>query len=304
MTTFTKANQDRMNTWMKNIPNIKNLDDIIKNHDLVYKWIIKQYKNINSRKSHLSTLAVVFRDTKSNDELYHKYSELATKYNEQSVTEAKKGGMRQGREFVQWSDILSVRDKLKKDYENDKTNKKTNLSYLLLCLYTMQPPLRMEYKDMKIIKAKTEDNNSDNFLLIRNGESTTIINHDKVSRKYGKSEFKLNDELHQIIIDSLKEFKRTYLLSRIRDGTKPLNAKGFNQLLSEAFAPRKMSVDIIRSSYVTHVYNEKPITVEEKEKIANKMRTSVGNSEIQYNKFGMHKKVITCPKCAHQITIV
>ena len=53
--------------------------------------------------------------------------------------------------FVLFHDIVKRREQFRQLFEQDKTNNKYNLSYVLLSLYTMQPPIRMEYKDMEIV---------------------------------------------------------------------------------------------------------------------------------------------------------
>lgn len=295
-TKYSKANQERINTWFKQIPNINNEVDVIKHHDDVYKWIKKKYTNINTLKSHLSTLAVVFRETKANNTAYKKYSAEATKLNEQSVETAKKGGLVAGRDFVPWDSLVNTRTRLKKQYDKDKTNVHNNLLHLLVCLYTLQPPLRTEYKDMQIITDKAQNDGKTNFLLMEKTKGALLINKDKVVKTYGKANIEITPELFAVLNDSIKSFPRTYVLSS-PDGKQPIKKGGFDKLMEETFFPLKVTVDVLRCSYVTHIYNDSVCTPAIKETLATQMRTSVANSEVQYNKALYHKKIVECPKC-------
>ena len=48
-------------------------------------------------------------------------------------------------------DIIKRREQLRQVFEQDKTNNKYNLSWVLPSLYTMQPPLRQDYANMPVV---------------------------------------------------------------------------------------------------------------------------------------------------------
>lgn len=138
-----------------------------------------------------------------------------------------------------------------------------------------------------------------NYIVV-NGESVTVyINKDKVSATHGNAVNKLSPELSKIIIKSLEDYPRKYLLSKLQDPNKPINKDGFESLMTFAFSPLKVSVDILRSSYITKIYGKKDTTIDIKEDIAKLMRTSVATSELQYYKPAYEKQSATCPKCKH-----
>ena len=110
--------------------------------------------------------------------------------------------------------------------------------YLLLSLYTYQPPLRMDYNDMAIVKTVPK-NKKLNYIWDNNGKYKIIIRNDKVIKSHGPLILDLNDTLNNIINDSLNSFPRDYILSTQNDGSKPLNKQGFESLLYYCFPDKK-----------------------------------------------------------------
>ena len=65
---------------------------------------------------------------------------------------------------MSWKNVMKRREALKKK-EEKSDDYETHLLYLILSLYTYQPPIRGEYFDMKIAKTKPADDNK-NYLWI------------------------------------------------------------------------------------------------------------------------------------------
>lgn len=111
-----------------------------------------------------------------------------------------------------------------------------------------------------------------------------ILNHDKVIHAYGKAKFELPNDLANVLDKSLERFPRSYVLSLIKDGTKPAGKQNFERLLHTAFAPKRVSIDLLRSAYITEKYNHTKMTLAQKEELAKKMRHSVSTADENYNK--------------------
>ena len=155
--------------------------------------------------------------------------------------------------------------------KNDRTNNKNNLSWVLLSLYTMQPPTRMEYKNMKIVDVLPK-NKKENYLLRKNDKYYVIIRDDKVTKSHGPDQFELSNELNNVINESLQAFPRKYILSTQRNGDSPINKQGFESLMKQCFNPQNVTVDILRSSYITNAYSDPRMTLKMKNELARKMR--------------------------------
>ena len=137
---------------------------------------------------------------------------------------------------------------------------------------------------MKIVKGTTDDKKDENVLWNKDGKYAVIIRKDKVIKSHGNSVFQLNDELNSRINESLKYYPRSYLLSLVRKSDKPLGIQNFHRLLFEIFDGKKIGVDIMRSAYVTYFYNRSHFTMQDKQRLADMMRSSVHLAQTVYHK--------------------
>lgn len=130
MKEFSPANQMRINTWKNNIDGVDTEDDIEKHHKKIYDWIVKRYTNMNTKKSHLATLAVALRDVPKLAEAYKKYSIEATQLNDKVVAESKKQKVATNRKYVPFDEIIKAKDELKKNMKKtQRTHRKTKPIY-------------------------------------------------------------------------------------------------------------------------------------------------------------------------------
>ena len=290
---LSKNHQDKVKTWLNNVPGIKgslnNLNWVNKHHKKIYNYINDTYTKKNSLKSHISTLGQVVK-LLGNEHAYNKYSAESTAIQHQVSKQNKEQQIDPERlnNFVCFRDIVKRRDEFKKRFEEAPNDNKLNLSHLLLSLYTYQPPLRQDWKDVLITEKKPPVNTDQNYLWKqKNGKYILFLNHDKVTHAYGKAQLELPAELNRIIDISLEMFPRKYVLSLIKNGEKPAGKQNFERLLNEAFAPRKVSIDLLRSAYIIEKYKNKKMSLAQKEELAKKMRHSTSTAEENYNKINV-----------------
>lgn len=89
------------------------------------------------------------------------------------------------------------------------TDYKSTIIKLLIAMYTINPPLRNDYYNVKIIKDNSIANDNDNYIDLKN----KILNiYCTKSKKYQK--VLLCDELIDIINESLNIFPRNYLFTK------------------------------------------------------------------------------------------
>ena len=289
---------EKISTWRNGISAIKDhdvgLNWIYKNHKRIYDYIKKKYTNKNTLKLHISVLAGVIKMLKGDkSKIYQKYSLEATnlmKDIQDSYLDNTHISKNRVDNFVTLQEIETQRDELGKLFNEDRSDNKLNLQYLLLCLYTYQPPIRQEYKDMLIVNKIPNDH--DNFILNQNGKYYIIIQHDKVSKKYGAAKFLLSDTLNAIIKQSLISYPRQYILSLVNNPNKPIGKQMFENLLHSCFPDKKVSVDILRSAYITDKYNNKHFTMRDKEELAKLNRNSVFMASTVYHKIDNREKSI------------
>lgn len=294
------ANFDELSTdykakikfWLKNIPELKkystdNLGWIKKYHRTIYDFAKEKYSNLNTRKGHIQVLAGMLKLLGGGKRYAQKYSKKAVDYAGRLEHEAKDQTMKPERKenFVTYDEICNQREKYKALFEENKSNIKNNLTYLLLSLYTMIPPLRQEYRDMEILN-KSVTNTTKNTLQKRGNAYYIVIVKDKVSNSHPNLVEKVPPELESVIKASLKAYPRKYVLSTQKDADKPIGKQGFEKLLIDAFHDinKRVTVDILRSAYISWAYANKNLSENDKEELAKKMRHSAEVARIMYNK--------------------
>ena len=287
----------KISTWEKKLPELVKNDNYnwtAKKLKQIFEYIMKNYENKNTLKGHLSVLAGILKALDTQPRAQKRYSKMATELCLELQNESKNQELSPQRKdnFVSLEDIIKRREQFKYAFEQDRTNNKYNLSWVLLSLYTMQPPMRMEYKNMEIVNVLPR-NKKQNYLLNKNGKYYVVIRDDKVIKSYGSDQFELSNELNNVIHESLQAFPRKYIISTQRNGDLPANKQGFESLLRSCFSPQHVTVDILRSAYVTHLYSDPRMTLKMKEELAKKMRHSASIAQREYQKIDVSG--ISCP---------
>jgi hypothetical protein len=293
-TELSNIQKQKINSWKNNIKTInlhdENLNWIVDNHKLIYDFIKSNYSNKNTVKSHILVLSQILK--KKNKELSsaEKYRKENVKLSKQVLSDAENQTMTEKREqnFVCYEDIVKARENFKQLFMKNPNDNKLNLTWVLLSLYTLIPPIRKEYDDMKISENVLESNI--NYLLINKDGMYIIIQDDKVSDSHEALITKLPNNLQSVIEKSLHHFPRDYILSKINNGKEPIKANGFDRLLHDAFPNKNPGVDVLRSAYITHFYDKK-ISLRVKKELAKQMRHSVSTAEMMYKKVD-----IVCPQ--------
>lgn len=288
---LTKNQEEKLNTWSNLFAIERDPDEkwVIKNHKKIYDMIQKKYDNVNTKKNHLLVLISVFKHNNKLTALTKKHQEETLRLNKEATDKAKKQLLKPNRmkNFVCYENLVDKRKELYDKFVNDKKNNKVNLQMLVLALYTMQPPIRQEYKDMLIVKTPLKKDDKKNYLLKKNGKYTMVIKHDKVIKSHKVGKFELSDELGKIIDLSLEAYPRKYVLPTINNPLKPTGKQGLERLLHGIFHGKRLSVDLLRIAYITHAYEQKGINALDKEKLAKLMRHSISTAQNNYHKINV-----------------
>ena len=223
--------------------------------------------------------------------------------------------------FVTYPELVQKRDQLKEVYDKSKKSKnmtsiKNHMAYLVLCLNTMIPPLRLDFLDMEIWKKKTEPpKDIINYLWVKEKDDMIIvINQDKVSHheksKGTRGIYPLNKEivnkshnikitdgvkLMEILNDSLTALKRDHVLISLKDyspnTTEHMADSTYNQsILQWAFKPRKPSQNTLRKAYINYFYNLPKTNINDHKAIAFRMRHSYATAAENYVKLNIEQE--------------
>ena len=293
-----KKYQENVNIWINkiNYSSVVTKDDLIwvkKYHAKIGEYIEKNYLNLNTKKTHYVTLAKIFQ-LMDNAMLYSKYKK---KY--MDIIEILKGEIPKqkisGNKILNWVPneiIVAKRDELEKEHIKDPKNVLIHFQYLVLCLYTLEPPKRQEYKNMMIITNNSQDDKLNNFILHTNTKSYIIINKDKVTKYYGSIKLELTNILHKVITKSLKIYPRKYILSLTSNPNTPIKKQGLENLLKSIFDDVNLSVNILRGSYITEFYSHTNDSLDQKINLAKRMRHSQKTAEEFYKKVTDYTKIL------------
>ena len=152
---LTKDYHQKLQAWKSNISDIKKHDDGLKwvatHHKKIYKYIKDTYANKNTIKGHISVLAGILAKIDKFPRIRKKYSDESTTLFKELEDESKEQVLKPQRvaNFICFEDIVKRMNEYKQLLLSDKTNNKYNLTWVLLSLYTFQPPIRMEYKNIE-----------------------------------------------------------------------------------------------------------------------------------------------------------
>lgn len=175
--------------------------------------------------------------------------------------------IKQAKGLITLNDIIETRDKLDKGSDDR----------LLLSLYTMIPPLRSNFDNVKILNKDSNDNKN-NYIVLTEDKNQLILNRYKTAPTYDKIIINLPDDLVSEINESLKQKPRDYLF--VEHGNKPYTkANSWN-----AWANRRLkklfntdfSLTMFRHIYLSNKdlkLNEK--TLKERKKISDIMGHSL-----------------------------
>ena len=251
----------------------------------------KEKKSLATIKSRFNAITRIFRITyeTKNYELYDKYSSciifLSQQFeadefdNELSEEEMKK--------FVTFDVVLNKQKELQKQFEILR-NKQSRIGYdlnqdlLLVSLYSLIPPLRLEPMTLKFTDKTQKEKD---WIVIRSDEVLMDLN--EIKKKHNGIMFRLTIDapiLAAILRESYELYPREYVFTHYKkypDVSRQASTATLTDRLSSIFSytGKKVGVNALRSSYVSYMNSEaikngKQLTVNQKEKIAHRMRSS------------------------------
>jgi hypothetical protein len=240
-----------------------------------------KYKPTTKRNFFISIVSALNTDNNPKiKKLYGKYYDLMLSMNEEV-----KNIVHSADELPEWKVITGKAEELKKEVDTFKDKKtisppeyETLLKYVVLSLYTLQPPRRNgDYLEMYIVeKYDAELSNEKNYLSRATAEF--IFNSYKTAKKYKQQVEKISPELADVLRVYLKFHPLLkngkipkgvedvkFLVYRDGEGVSQINAitRILNSVLGKGIASSKL-----RHIYLTSKYGD---TIKEQEKDASAM---------------------------------
>lgn len=190
---------------------------------------------------------------------------------------------------VDWGKVLKKQQQISVVY-GEIANKNTQRAYevsqdlLLISLYSLTPPLRREGFEL-------EFGDHQPYALIKTidyvyfnpgGFAVIVLNKDK--KRHGRTSINLSPELTSILSQSYQQYPRTFLFTNI-DAYPDLSIRADGNAVNNRLKSLTgMSVNAMRSSYVSHQFTTQMPSMTDIKTMADALRTSTDQVLTYYRK--------------------
>ena len=264
--------------------------DVIKDN---YPKIIDILDNssLHQKKAIINLLLLVVSPERGNPKdklLYKELVNLLVIYDKEYQDERSmnKQNDKEKKNWTEWHDIIRIKNKLEEKY-NENEEFDTLQDLIIICLYTLQRPRRLEYADCIII----DELDYIRLSLLEKEDEIFLVLGKKMYFSFGANKTKTQmDKNYQLItvkqsfVPLLKKYLEQndskYLL-RKKNGDN-LSHAGLRARLNKIFYPKLISASMLRKIYISGLPND--LSFAERQEIAIQMGHSVITSLKIYNK--------------------
>jgi hypothetical protein len=248
-----------MNVLEEKFPN----GEIKSDPKAILGFLETKYPNPNSRRTSLSAL-LHFHDKPEYRKAFADIRVIADEHQKsQHMSEEKQEN------YMEWSEVMKTLKKVRDAY-HDGNESLENL--LIVSLYTLQPPVRLDYAGM-LFTAKDSKSDVGNYAILNGKQPIFVYNDYKTKSVYGKAEIPINKKL--LVLLQLYASKNDSLaMSRDTLSKRVIS-------LFKKYAGKEMSVIMLRRSFITD-FLSKNVSENDKESMA-KMMLHSKNIQAFYN---------------------
>jgi len=234
------------NQEIKNLKFLKNFTEIMEN--------INGFK-LPTQRNKLTAILVVLSafDKKEFEEVEMKYrKELEDRnkeYNDYIASHQK--SEKQEKNWTSLADLKKVMNRYKKEAKANPTLK-TVQPYLVSSLYLLQPPKRLDFSGMKIIKSRKDNEGKKNYLLnLGRNKKYFIFNQFKTDGKFGSKEVLIPKDLNSVINLWLTVNKGDDFLYNVKGQN--MTSNGLGKYITKIFKPtgKNITLNLLRNIYVS-----------------------------------------------------
>ena len=280
-----EANLKRLND-NKPITNLK----FLKSPEVILEKI--KDKSKSTIRSYIIAILSLLKELPKTEKLYKSYYEYLIQYNKELAINNGKSE-KQKENWIEQSEVLNIFNELSQTIQILLKKKKINvieyneiLKWIILSLYTLQPPRRnLDYLKLKVIKNYKDDMDKEfNYLDLTNKKF--IFNNFKTASTYKSQIIDISPELYSNILLFLKihpnktELKTDNVYFLVDHDGKHLDKNGITKNLYKIFK-KKVGASMLRNIYLTDKYSDK---LKELKTDASLMGTSSSTIENQYVK--------------------
>jgi len=252
--------------------------DFLLNTQPVIDWIeTTDYAHNTKKMYYIAIVAILKRDELLYKEPLVVYRDKMSEYNDKQTEIYNKQQLSENElpKYLDWASVLAVRDTIYDSIEDVFDFQ----DYLIVCLYTMIAPMRLDYADMRVLKSEP-DTISGNY-LINSEKPYFIFSEYKTAKKYGVVRMPLPKPLVAVISEWLGYLVDSEYLLINRD-LQPMSAPSLGgKIISifEKFCQKKVGVAILRHSFISHKTKGQK-SIKKSQELASSMCHSVGVQQI------------------------
>lgn len=249
--------------------------------ELLYYSIFKPLSIVSFYKRIVSFLRILYIALDGNkNEDYNFYSNilkhLALKI--QDDNDKQELNKQEQETFVDFEIVLNKQKELLEKFNNNKTYR-NNQDLLLISIYSLIPPNRKEITELIYITHHDDNDKVNDFIYIDKDNNDVKFILNKIKKRHQSIVIditKENKDLADMIIESFNLYERPYLFTDYNDRNKIVNYSLIYSRFRNIFKDidKRISINSLRSSYLSYLYKQGGFTIAKKKEIANKMRTS------------------------------
>jgi hypothetical protein len=158
--------------------------------------------------------------------------------------------------FIKWEDILHCRDTLESTIDTSSLHDMTD--FLIVCLYTYQPPIRADYANMRVFvfDADVPLNYTSNYCVVHTNTPRFVFWKYKTANGLQPTVINIHPHLHLIILKWLDINTSPYLLvSHSRGLLAPMNENTLSTRVKSIFARftgKAASINTLRHAFISY----------------------------------------------------
>lgn len=231
----------------------------LKDHESVIDFIdTKSNFSLSTKRNYITPILVICDIYKFDKDIHKAYSEYHTKLSNQQ-NELYYDNVKNEKEYNNWITLDEIHDKLQFLKKQSKNNIWAFQNYVILCLYTLLPPIRNDYAgEMLLVKNENEKNEKCNKIVL--STSKLVLCNYKTSSTYGIKIIDIPEDLNKILTEwyTLREetllFQPKYLLIKQSNPKEYISKNLLTKILNKIFFPKKISTTILRKVYLSEKY--------------------------------------------------
>ena len=254
---FTSATYERSIATIKKGLNFQEPgNDFLVLAECVINWIDSSKYAVNTKKTFYIAIYSTLKKNPNVPNLIamEKYrvkmdalnAQVADKSKDQELSPAEK------LKYLEWPEIMEVYEKIRLAVHDPQSYQ----DYLIVSLYVLVPPVRLDYAEMKVCTIPPK-NPTSNYLVWPLGATKPyfVFSEYKTAKKYGVSQSPpLPSDLCDIIRTWLTLVDDEYLLIGGNDDGTPMKAAELGQRIIrifEKYSGKSVGVNILRHSYIS-----------------------------------------------------